>query len=341
MKFTKYSNIENSYREKEIQRIIESGFASEDIVWVVTEKIHGTNLSFLSDGNEVKVAKRTSILSEDGLAKFYDADKMNEKYKENIRKLARYITFIYEANEIQVFGEHFGGIYNSETEKGYTKIQKEVQYIPYTDFMIFDILVKFKNKEVFMNWDRIKELATKYRLKVVPELFRGNFEECLQYSNEFETVIPEYYGIQDFYGKVKNNICEGVVIKPLKDLRFSDGSRVILKNKNEKFKEKGKVKKPKSAKNINLSDENKKWVDEISRYFEVNRINAVLSKGEVELGWKQFGKLAGLFFKDALDDFIKDNPDYVKLSKESKRIIQRYALVRAQNFIRDFLKKHI
>ena len=337
MKFKKYSSIENSYREKEIEKIVTNGFASDDIEYIVTEKVHGTHLSLLSDRNDVKVAKRTSILNDAELSKFYDADIMYDKYKDNIKELAKYIIDKYDANEVQIFGEHFGGIYNDETEKGYSKIQKEVQYIPFTDFIVFDILLKNNYKDVFMNWDEVKNLSNKFGLKIVPELFRGTFEEALEYPNEFITKVPELYGLEPIEG----NICEGVVIKPLKDLRLPTGDRVILKNKNDKFKEKGKVKKSKNKAVKTLTDDEKRRVQEITRYFEENRIQNVLSKGDVKLDWKQFGKLSGLFFKDALEDFIKDNPEFNELDKGTKKLIQRYAQVEAQDFVREFMKKHI
>ena len=114
---------------------------------------------------------------------------------------------------------------------------------------------------------------------------------------------------------------------------------LFLKNKNNKFKEKGKVKKSKIQ--INLTPEEEKWVDEISRYFEVSRIQSVLSKGDAKLEWKQFGKLSGLFFKDALEDFIKDNPNFIELEKGQRKSIQKFAQNRANEFIRDFMKNHI
>ena len=60
MKFTKYSSIENSYREKEIERIITNGFANKDIEWVVTEKIHGCfekNQKVLTKNGYKKISK--------------------------------------------------------------------------------------------------------------------------------------------------------------------------------------------------------------------------------------------------------------------------------------------
>jgi len=334
MIFKKFSSIENSYREKEIEKIKKFEFDKKE--WIVTEKIHGTNFSFISDGNDVKVAKRNSILNDNEISKFFDADIMLEKYSKNVKELTKYLKKNYNISQVQIFGEHFGGIFNGKTEKGYKRIQKEVHYIPFTDFIVFEILVTKNDEQEFLDWDTTKELCNKFGFKVVPELFRGTFQECLEFKNDYLTKIPEMYGLENFEG----NITEGNVIKPVKPLFFPSGERVILKNKNNKFKEKGKVKKLKNS-NMNLSEEDKKWVKEISKYFEYIRIQNLLSKGDVKLEWKQFGKLSGLFFKDVLEDFIKDNSDFEKLDKNIKKIIQKYAQIEAQNFIRDFMKKHI
>jgi len=303
--------------------------------------VHNSNFSFLSNGDDVQVAKRTAVLTENELQSFFDADIVYEKYRNKVLELTNYLKKFYKVSEVQIYGEHFGGIYNEEIEKGYTRIQNEVEYIPFTDFMVFDILVTFKEvreeKKLFLEWDFVKELAENFRFKVVPELFRGTFEECLKYPNLFQTKIPEMYNLE----LIEGNIAEGVVIKPVKDLRFGSGERVILKNKNDKFKEKGRVKKSKIKKHINLTPEDEKWVDEITKYFEASRIQSVLSKGEVQLDWKQFGKLSGLFFKDALEDFIKDNPKFNELEKGQRKLIQRFAQANADEFTRNFMKKYL
>ena len=92
---------------------------------------------------------------------------------------------------------------------------------------------------------------------------------------------------------------------------------------------------------IELTDEQQKYVNELSRYFEVSRLENLLSKGVVKLDWKQFGKIAGLFFKDVLEDFIKDNPNYEELPKVERKIIQKETQKISSDFIRDFMKKHI
>jgi len=338
LEFKKYSEIENTYRQKEIERIYKNGFANKNIEYVVTEKVHGSNFSFITDGKEVLVAKRTSVLSEEEIDKFFNAKLMLKKYRENVISLFNEMFAGNEENKIiQIFGEHFGGIYGNVTEKGHVRVQKEVHYAPFNDFIIFDIRVKILNTAFYLSWNKVKQLAQNNGFKIVPELFRGTFEEALNYPNNFITKVPELYGLEPIEG----NIAEGTVIKPIENLYFRTGERVILKNKNDKFKEKGKIKKTKGSKNITLKPEYEKWVDEISKYFEVNRINTLLSKGDVKLDWKQFGKISGLFFQDALKDFLKDNSKFENINKKDRKLIQKYAQNRASEFIRNYMKKNI
>ena len=56
-----YPEIENHYN-KLIQQYIESHSTEE--IWVATEKIHGTNFSFIHDGNTLTCAKRNSFLKD-------------------------------------------------------------------------------------------------------------------------------------------------------------------------------------------------------------------------------------------------------------------------------------
>ena len=74
MQFTKYSSIENSYREKYINQIIEQGYANEE--FVVSSKTDGANFSFIYDGKEVEVASRTQIV--DGT--FFNCQLVIDKY---------------------------------------------------------------------------------------------------------------------------------------------------------------------------------------------------------------------------------------------------------------------
>ena len=51
IEFKKYSSIENSFYKDYVNDVIEQ--VSSDVKWVVQEKVHGTNTSFLCDGHDV------------------------------------------------------------------------------------------------------------------------------------------------------------------------------------------------------------------------------------------------------------------------------------------------
>jgi len=319
LKFEKYSSIENSYREKEIQKIFDN---VHNETWVVLEKVHGTNLSFITNGENVRAAKRTQVLGEGD--NFYNSDKVLEKYSENVKNIFWSLHKLLNLpgiglTQIQIFGEHFGGYYNGHKSQD-KMIQKEVQYIPFTDFIVYDIKLYFDNETRYLDWNKVKELCKENYIPVVPELFRGSFEDCLKYPNDYITTIPELYGLESIEG----NITEGNVIKTIQDIRIGKNrERAILKNKNEKFKEKGRVKS--KNKSTQITDEQRKWVDEITKYFEKNRL------------------ISGLFFKDAFEDFLKDNPNFIEEVEDKKvrKLIQNIAQSESKLFIREILKRDI
>ena len=60
MSFKKYSSIENSFNRQFMECVMTE--MPTDLQYVIQEKGHGANTSFLCDGVEVLFAKRTSVL---------------------------------------------------------------------------------------------------------------------------------------------------------------------------------------------------------------------------------------------------------------------------------------
>jgi Rnl2 family RNA ligase len=129
-------------------------------------------------------------------------------------------------------------------------------------------------------------------------------KDALKYPNAFQSTIPRGLGLPD----IEDNICEGVVIRPVVPMYLRNGSRVLIKSKNERFAEKKSVKQRNKifAEPVPYSDALKELLLEVEAYVTENRLNNVVSHiGEISLP-KDFGKLMGLFSKDALEDFMKD-----------------------------------
>ena len=70
-------------------------------------------------------------------------------------------------------------------------------------------------------------------------LFRGTLAECLKHPNGFQSKIAEWLGLP----AIEDNICEGIVIRPVTPMYLRNGSRVLIKSKNERFAERKSVKK--------------------------------------------------------------------------------------------------
>ena len=139
LEFKKYSSIENSFNREFMERVMAEMPA--DLEYVVQEKVHGANTSFLCDGNEVKFAKRTSVLAEG--ENFYEYAELLEAYKDRVLSLFGKVKARYpKITHISVFGEMFGGRYPHDDVKVSHKlslIQKGVCYTPEHEFYGFDI----------------------------------------------------------------------------------------------------------------------------------------------------------------------------------------------------------
>lgn len=321
-KFKKYSSIENSFNREFMEYVVAE--MPPDLKYVVQEKVHGANTSFLCDGSNVQFAKRTSVLAED--EKFYDYPELLETYKEKVLKLYTIIKDKYpDVASISVFGEMFGGLYPHNEVKRMGKltvIQKGVFYTPAHEFYAFDIFVFSENGDRFLPVVEANELFESEGFFYAKTLFEGTLAECLKYPNKFQSNIAQWLG----FPALDDNICEGIVIRPVVPMYLRKGSRVLIKSKNEKFAEKKSVKKRLKffMEQPKYSNELNDLLSEVALFVTENRLANVVSHiGEVHVP-KDFGKIMGLLTKDSLDDFLKEHgEDYSKLEKPEQKILNK------------------
>lgn len=287
MEFQKYPSIEGIWRDKEID-YFERHVDFDDYIWCVTEKAHGTNFAFYYDGEEIKCGRRNGFIT----GNFYNYEEVLEKYKRNVKE-------IYQALDLDtliLYGEMIGGLYEHPdiTNKCVSMIQKEVQYCPDREFYLFDIVMDGK----WRRHNTVELIGDAFGIPFARILQVGSYEEVKEYPAEFQTTIPEQFGLPEIEG----NVCEGIVIKPLTPVFVGD-KRLILKKKNTTFKEQKPKKRKKRKK---LSDVSSKYLDEISNYITENRLRSVLSKFE-EVTEDDFMLIFNAFKKDVYTDFEKEN----------------------------------
>lgn len=314
IEFKKYSSIENSFIREYMEYVVAE--TPPDLEYVVQEKVHGANTSFLCDGEEVRFAKRTAILEDN--EQFYDYPELLDRYKERVLKLFADIKAKYpEVTHISVFGEMFGGRYPHNEVKANHKagpIQKGVFYTPGHEFYAFDIYLFSEDGGRFLHVEEANGFFEAEGFFYARTLFRGTLAECLKHPNAFQSRIPEWLGLP----AIEGNICEGIVIRPVVPTYLRNGTRVLIKSKNERFAEKKSVKKRNKlfAEPVPYSDGLKAMIGEGEVYVTENRLANVVSHiGEVHFP-KDFGKVMGLFSKDTLGDFLKEHGgSYAALDK--------------------------
>ena len=249
-----------------------------------------------------------------------------ERYKDKVVALAKDVFSRYKnVRSVNVFGEMFGGTYphkDVQPNRKLSLIQKGVCYTPEHEFYGFDIYVINDDGGRYLPVDEVNELFDKHGFFYARTLFKGTLGECLKYPNAFQSKIAEWLG----FPAIEDNICEGIVIRPVVPMYLRNGSRVLIKSKNKRFAEKKSVKKRNKlfAEPVPYSEALKALIPEVEAYVTEQRLANVVSHiGEVHVP-KDFGKIMGLFSKDVLEDFLKEHGgEYGCLEKSEQKLLNK------------------
>ncbi|RUS17558.1 hypothetical protein BC937DRAFT_89812 [Endogone sp. FLAS-F59071] len=336
-KFIKYSSIEGN-KASIIKNIQKAEIANCD--WIVCEKVHGANFSFITNGTEIVCSRRKGLLQPD--ERFYNFQAVREKYREAVIQcweVVRGRGLIEADASLTIYGELFGGIYrhpsivNDNDSGNEPPVQTEVQYCPHRDFLAFDILsedVGYFDMDVM--WSVLEEAGVPY---IKPLMTGCTFEEALAFNPKFQTTVPALFGLPD----IKCNFAEGVVIRPIKTLRVTR-IRVILKLKYGGFMEK----KPKTAKKIQKEDNSMAPVnvvlEQLKGFVNENRLVSVLSK-EGELTEENKSEIMKLLVDDAMEDYKKEEDlwkTFDDLTEREQITVTKMLRRAAMEVIREHLK---
>ena len=300
--FKKFPSLENHYQVKLVQLAEDLGFTAEP--YLVTEKVHGANFSFHTNGTELQCAKRTGFIEQN--EKFFNYRPIVEKYREGLFALGKAL----KANVI-VYGELYGG-----------NIQAGMPYKNEQDFVAFDLVVNGTpiNKILALT------LLTDYGIPTVPVVgVYPSLDEAMALNESFTSKLLSH----TFAGDAAHAEAEGLVIEPTEPKWYPNGSRVYFKKKTKRFLEKGGNKVPKPTEK--LPEELEAILLQSLEYITKPRFESVASKvGEVSI--KDIGKLTGLMTQDILVDMEKDELE-VPEHKQFMKLLQG----QVQNFIRPIL----
>ena len=333
--FKKYSSLENHYRDKFILNVRQQGLTDPNIMWSVTEKFHGSNFSVIvkrdEDGKVVLVpAKRSCVIGPSD--NFYSYQRALAPVEAELMRLFEYI----EETEIdsnsshfslQFYGELVGGKYGDMVSPPQaSRVQKEVQYHPDNKIVFFDIRENVNDMSVLLDVTTFENLMTSFvpSAHIAKSLFVGKFEDAFKYSKRTygtSTTASDLFDLP----KLEDNIREGNVLKPLLPAYLKCGSRVIIKHKNEVFKERHdkKSREPRTPKEeVVLGPELVNLLNTLETFITEQRLNNVISKiGEITS--KDFGKILSDMTEDVLVDFKKEEEELIPLLESDFTLISK------------------
>lgn len=325
MKFIKYSSIGNA-TNKTIEMFKTKHSEVANGKFYITEKIHGANFSVYISKNEVKFAKRTDFLSDD--SNFFSFQKLNDKYNFELIQDSN-ILKQDDVDYLIIYGELCGGSYpNMPVIPNVSKVQKEIAYSNDIEFVVFDVVIVYKNgNKLVLDYGNVERFCNVYELNYTPILFEGTLDMCLEWSSKHKADESEIYKLFNM-PKLESNIREGHVIKPLFESFFKESRLGIFKDKNEKFKERKNAtnsEKPIAEYSIEFNEK----LNELDSMICKNRFNNVVSKfGDYTI--QNFRDIMTLLYEDIIEE-----ADISNLSEINQNDIKKILLSKVRKFLID------
>lgn len=216
--------------------------ALRKVPWVVTEKIHGANFCLITDGHDVRCAKRKELLPD------------GEDFFGHLALLPRLTAAVLDVHaqvqrahpemaRVAIYGELFGGGYphpDVAPVADVQPVQTGIYYSPRIEFCAFDLAVETTDdppRNSYLDYDEAMPIFEAAGLLYARPLLIGAYEEALAFPLGFESHVPAQLGLPPL---PTGNRAEGVVVKPLRDVALDGAAerfRPILKRKIPEFAE--------------------------------------------------------------------------------------------------------
>jgi len=175
----------------------------KDNMWSFTEKVDGTNIRVHWDGHKVEFGGRTDKAQIPGTL----LSKLNEMFATS--EAEELFEQTWGDKDVILFGEGYG-----------PKIQNGGDYRSDVSFILFDVLVGDNYQE--REW--VEKTAQMFNIDVVPIVLTGTIQDGIDYVMKHPR------------STMGTAMMEGVVGRPMIELRDRRGERVIVKIKWEDFK---------------------------------------------------------------------------------------------------------
>lgn len=170
--------------------------------WEFTEKIDGTNIRIIWDGHKVSFGGRT----EKAQIPAHLVNKLNELFLTD--EAEQLFEQKFGEMEVVLFGEGYGH-----------KIQNGGLYRSDVSFILFDVVINGN----YQPRSSVEDIATAFGIEIVPIVLTGDIDDAVEFvKNKPKSTIG-------------NAPMEGVVGRPLVEMKDRTGNRVIVKIKVRDF----------------------------------------------------------------------------------------------------------
>lgn len=170
-------------------------------LWIFTEKVDGTNIRVMFDGNEITFGGKT------------DNAQIPAFLVKRLQNLFLPLIDLFKEtfdSPVCLYGEGYGA-----------KIQKGGgNYRPDQDFVLFDVRIG----DWWLQRNDVRDIAEKFLIDIVPIIGQGTL---------FEMVEMVRNGFDSTWGSFK---AEGIVARPKTELMTRGGHRIITKIKYKDFR---------------------------------------------------------------------------------------------------------
>ena len=205
-----YIKIETLFNRREdgSKKLIEGDFRNEtveflkDLPWQFSEKIDGTNIQIRWDGHKVWYGGRTeraSIPSHlmNKLIELFGSNDTEQLFEQK-----------FGETEVILYGEGYGA-----------KIQRGESYRKDVSFILFDVLIG----NIWLKRESVEDISRAFGIDVVPIVLIGTLQDAV----DFVKTHPK--------STIGTANMEGVVGRPMVELKDRTGKRVIVKVKVKDF----------------------------------------------------------------------------------------------------------
>ena len=318
--FSSYEKMPNSLKKIGLS---DQDFAQLDkLDWVATEKIHGANFSFTYANGTLHYAKRKSIL--DWTHDFFGFQHVVARLEVQIVALFEALITNYKAEQFTIYGELFGGAYlHHDVNKiaHLYAIQTGVYYSPDIHFCAFDIAIISGNDKHYLDYETAVRYFETHHILFAKPLFIGKLSHAMDFNIRINSTFPKLWNLPP----LKDNLIEGIVIKPYQSLPVSwSKARPIIKLKNKEFEEEQKFHEAQKWSYIpkvsSLAEELSFILEELNNFISKNRLESAVSKIGA-ISFEDTSRLRAIqveMLRDTLEDFNDNNDGLLKQLTEKQ-----------------------